>query len=75
MERFLWFNVKKLRTDCDYFFISFLFLTLLQLIFYFPPRGESLKLKIIGIIFSVFYIYIILIKKEFTLKDLWKSMW
>ena len=74
MERFLWFNVKKLRTDCDYFLITFLFLTLVQVVCYFPINKLTLKYIILGIIHSILYLYIILMKKEFTLKDLWKGI-
>lgn len=55
MERFLWFNLKKIKKDPDYFLINFLFLVVVQMIFYFPI-GRAGKISI-GLFISLNFIF------------------
>lgn len=72
LERFLWFNLKKIKKDPDYFLINFLFLVVVQMIFYFPI-GRAGKTNISsGIATSIFFLYILFCKKEFSYKEVWK---
>ena len=76
MKRFLWFNLYKLKSDVDYFLITFLFLILVQLSFYFPLNGTiNFKDLVGGVSTSVFFIYVLFCKKTFKVKDVWKCFW
>ncbi|ELC8424519.1 hypothetical protein QYB63_001081 [Clostridium perfringens] len=75
MKRFLWFNLEKIKTDPDYFLINFLFLILVQCVFYFPTgRARSVSISS-GILTSIFFVYILLCKKDFSYKDVWNCFW
>ena len=75
MKRFLWFNLEKLKKDPDYFLMTSLFLIVVQMIFYFPT-GKSQQVSILsGITTSIFFLYTIICKKEFTFKDVWDCFW
>lgn len=72
MKRFLWFNFEKMKSDLDYFLMSNLFLIIAQLSFYFPIRSKDFKDTISGLILTGIHVYVLLLKKEFTYKDLVK---
>lgn len=73
MKYFLWFNLKKIKTDIDYCLLTFLFLILIQLAFYFPYNPKKLYKLFFGLVFSVFFIYCLIVKKDFKLIDVWKK--
>lgn len=75
MKRFLWFNLEKLKKDPDYFLMTSLFLIVVQMIFYFPT-GKSQQVSILsGITTSIFFLYTVICKKDFTYKDVWNCFW
>lgn len=75
LKRFLWFNLDKIKKDPDYFLINFLFLILVQLAFYFPT-GRLKSVNILsGVLTSIFFLYILLCKKEYTYKEVWNCFW
>ena len=75
MKYFLWFNLDKIKKDPDYFLINFLFLILVQLVFYLPT-GQLKNLNIFsGILTSIFFVYILFCKKEYSYKEVWKCFW
>lgn len=75
MKRFLWFNLEKLKKDPDYFLMNSLFLIVVQMIFYFPT-GKSQQVSILsGITTSIFFLYTVICKKDFTYKDVWNCFW
>ena len=76
MTRFLWFNLYKLKSDVDYFLITFLFLVVVQLSFYFPLNGNlDFKDLVGGALTSIFFIYVLFCKKNFKVKDVWQCFW
>ncbi|GAA0742479.1 hypothetical protein [Clostridium oceanicum] len=72
MNYFLWFNLKKIKTDIDYFLLTLLFLILIQLAFYLPWNPKKLYNLFFGMIFSIFFIYCLTVNKDFKLKDVLK---
>ena len=75
MKRFLWFNLEKLKKDPDYFLMTFLFLSVIQMVFYFPT-GKSQQVNIVsGIVTSVFFLYTLFCKKEFSYKNVLDCFW
>lgn len=70
-KKFLWYNVNKLKEDVEYFNISILSLILIQCGFYlsYIKNTDLFSSLIFGIIFSLFFIYILIIKKTFSLKE------
>ena len=75
MKRLLWFNLEKLKKDPDYFLMTSLFLIVVQMIFYFPT-GKSQQVSILsGITTSIFFLYTVICKKDFTYKDVWNCFW
>ncbi|WP_446898437.1 hypothetical protein ACSVC9_00480 [Clostridium sp. LBM24168] len=73
MKRFLWFNIEKLRNDAEYFLVTYILIIFIQLAFWF--KIENLGDIIWGAVFSLFFLYLTFIKKNFTLKDVWKLFW
>ena len=76
MKRFLWFNLKKIKTDADYFLVVFILLIIIQLSVYFP-LGKSFDFLdlIYGGVDTIFFLYISFCKKDFSYKDVWNCFW
>ncbi|MDD3223631.1 MAG: hypothetical protein PHX70_02810 [Clostridium sp.] len=73
MKRFLWFNIEKLKNDPDYFLMSYILIIFVQLGFW--TKIHDLSSIVFGSIFSILFLYLTFIKKDFTLKDIWKLFW
>lgn len=73
MKRFLWFNIKKMKNDPDYFLVSYILLIFVQLAFWI--KIHNLSDIVFASVFSVLFLYLTFIKKNFTLKDIWKLFW
>lgn len=76
MKKFLWYDLKKLRNDSEYFSVSYISLILIQL----PLYSSYFKNKnlvsdlIFGIIASIFFIYLTFMKKNFKISEVFKSI-
>jgi len=70
LKRVLWFNIEKMKKDPDYFLVSYILLISIQLAFW--TRIHNLSDIVFGSLFSVLFLYLTFIKKNFTLKDIWK---
>lgn len=75
MKRFLWFNLEKAKKDPDYFLMTFLFLIVVQMIFYFPTGKLKGTDIISGALTSIFFLYILFSKKEFSWKNVLNCFW
>lgn len=71
MKRFLWYNITKLRNDSEYFIVSYISLITIQLPLYFSyfKNKNLLSSLIFAIIFSIFFIYITIMKKNFKILE------
>lgn len=69
MKKFLWFNINKLKKDPEYFVVSYIFIITAQVAFYtsFIRNTDFFYDLIIGVICSIFFIYITFMKKEFKI--------
>lgn len=73
MKYFLWFNLKKLKTDIDYFLVTFLIVSMFILntiLAYFYPihinKNINYSHVFIDIIIFFFWIWLIFVKKDFS---------
>lgn len=73
MNRFLWFNIDKLRDDSEYFLVTYMLTFFMQLALW--SKVKDIGDIIFGCIFSIFFIYLTFMKKSFSLKDVWKLFW
>ncbi|MGL5477894.1 MAG: hypothetical protein ACRDCB_02430 [Clostridium sp.] len=71
MKKFLWFNITKLKTDSEYFVVSYIYVITAQVGFYSSFIGNKNLFYdlILGIISSIFFIYITFMKKDFKILD------
>lgn len=76
MKKFLWYNLEKLKNDLDYFIVSYISLILIQFNLYFSyfKNMNLVSSLIIGIVFSIFFIYISIMKKAFNYKKIIKNI-
>ena len=64
-----------MKRDPDYFLITFLFLIVVQMIFYLPT-GKMQKVDVLsGAVTSIFFVYTVFCKKEFSYKDVIECFW
>ncbi|MBY0756937.1 hypothetical protein K5V21_16065 [Clostridium sardiniense] len=76
MKKFLWYNIEKLKTDIDYFSVSYISLIFIQLPLYssFFRNINLFSDLVLGIISSSFFLYMTFTKKDFTLIDVFKNL-
>lgn len=74
-KKFLWYNLNKLKKDAEYFNISILSLILMQCGFYlsYIKNTNLISSLVLGVIFSIFFIYALIIKKDFSIKEAIKN--
>lgn len=75
MNKVFIFNKEKLQSDKEYFFVAYLFLILVQVSTWFPISTLNYKYTILGTFFSLIFIYLTFMKKDFTLLDSLKCIW
>lgn len=75
MKRFLWFNLEKLRTDVEYFLVSYILVIIATITFLFPKSEYKFGDAIFGGASFIFFIYLTSMKRDFSLKNVWKRFW
>lgn len=73
MKRFFIFNIQKLKSDVEYFLVTYVLVIFMQLALWLQVK--DLGNIVFGTIFSVFFLYLTFMKRAFTLKDVWKLIW
>lgn len=73
LKRFFIFNTEKLKSDVEYFLVTYVLVIFIQLIFW--VKIDDLGDIVFGTIFSIFFLYLTFMKKKFTLREVWKLFW